>query len=238
MAITCWRRNRRGSGQGLPLILADDFPCHQTGPITDIHLWASWLGDAATTPIPPVPITLGIWSDVPATIGPAGPVPSHPGVLLWSQTFVPGGALPGRYKAVPTSWAPSPFWDPEPPPAGVIMGNDNILWQYNFYPDPANAFVQQGTAAAPTNYWLSVTAGANLVAFGWRTRPSSRAMMRYMDTWTLPAQLPWEIGRSCSIPCCRRRVSISPLLSPRPANSPAASGLHQVGAVSRSSDRA
>ena len=58
-----------GTGQGLPLILADDFPCQQTGPITDIHIWASWLGDAATTPIPPVPITLGIWSDVPATGG-------------------------------------------------------------------------------------------------------------------------------------------------------------------------
>ena len=37
-----------GTGQGLPLILADDFPCHQPGPITDIHIWASWLGDAAT----------------------------------------------------------------------------------------------------------------------------------------------------------------------------------------------
>src|SRR2546423_5835293 len=30
---------------GQPLILASDFRCTQTGPITDIHLWASWLGD-------------------------------------------------------------------------------------------------------------------------------------------------------------------------------------------------
>lgn len=166
-----------GAGQGLPLILADDFPCRLTGPITDIHIWASWLGDATSVPLPAIPITLGIWSDVPAVAGPTGTVPSHPGALLWSQTFVQGGALPGQYKAVPAGWAPSPFWDPDPPPAGVVMGNDNIVWQYNFYPDPANLFTQQGTAAAPTNYWLSVTAGANVAAFGWRTSP-----VQYGDT--------------------------------------------------------
>jgi hypothetical protein len=169
----CWQPSRRPvAARAWPLILADDFPCHQTGPITDLHIWASWLGGAATTPIPPIPITLGIWSGVPATIGPVGPVPSHPGVLLWTQTFVQGGALPGQYEAVPKGWAPSPFWDPEPPPAGVIMGTDKVVWQYNFHPDPAGVFVQQGTATAPTNYWLSVTAGANLAAFGWRTSPA------------------------------------------------------------------
>jgi hypothetical protein len=184
-----------GSGQGLPLILADDFPCHQTGPITDIHIWASWLGDAATTPIPPIPITLGIWSDVPATNGPTGPVPSQPGVLLWQQTFIQGGAVPGHYKVVPKGWAPSPFWDPEPPPAGGIKGTDNILWQYNFYPDPANLFVQQGTAAAPTNYWLSVTVGANSVAFGWRTSPAhygDDAVFGHMNNTGTSALNDWQ----------------------------------------------
>jgi hypothetical protein len=150
---------------GQPLVLADDFPCTQTGPITDIHIWASWLGDSAALNIAPIPITLGIWSDVPASPGAAT---SHPGVLLWSQTFLPGGALPGHYKIAPKGFAPSPFWDPDPPPAGNIMGNDSILWQYNFYADPANAFVQQGTATAPTNYWLSVSTGTNTATFGWR----------------------------------------------------------------------
>ena len=27
------------------IVLADDFPCNTTGPITDIHLWGSWLND-------------------------------------------------------------------------------------------------------------------------------------------------------------------------------------------------
>jgi hypothetical protein len=154
-----------GSGVGQPIILADDFPCTQTGPITDIHIWASWLGDSAALNIAPVPITLMIWSDVPASSS----GPSHPGVVLWSQTFLPGGALPGYYKVVPKGFTPSPFWNPDPPPAGNIEGNDSVVWLYNFYTVPGNEFVQQGTAAAPTNYWLSVTAGTNVVAFGWRT---------------------------------------------------------------------
>jgi hypothetical protein len=153
-----------GAGPNQPLVLADDFPCTQTGPITDIHIWASWLGDSAALNITPVPITLAIWSDVPAS----PTASSHPGVKLWTQTFLPGGALPGHYKVVPKGFAPSPFWDPDPPPAGLIMGNDSILWQYNFYTDPQNVFVQQGTATTPTNYWLSVSAGTNVVAFGWR----------------------------------------------------------------------
>ena len=185
-----------GSGAGLPLILADDFPCTLTGPITDIHIWASWLGDAATANVPDMPIALGFWSDAPASNNAAGQtVPSHPGILLWTQTFQPGGAIPGHYKKVPVSWAPSPFWDPDPFPAGNIMGNDNINWQYNFYPDPAQPnglFVQQGTAVAPTNYWLSVTAGTNVVAFGWRTAAvhyNDNAVFGHMDPLTGTAPL-------------------------------------------------
>ena len=32
-----------------PIMVADDFPCNTTGPITDIHIWASWLGDTASS---------------------------------------------------------------------------------------------------------------------------------------------------------------------------------------------
>ena len=59
-----------------PLILADDFQCTNTGPITDIHIWASWIGN---NPDPNTIITLGIWTDVPAI--PGGPF-SHPGQLV------------------------------------------------------------------------------------------------------------------------------------------------------------
>jgi len=32
-----------------PKVLADDFLCTQTGLITDIHIWGSWLGDYLPT---------------------------------------------------------------------------------------------------------------------------------------------------------------------------------------------
>ena len=166
-----------GGGQGI--MLADDFPCTQTGFITDIHIWASWLQDSASNTIPDIPITLGFWTDVPASSN----GPSHPGSNLWTQTFLPGGATPGHYKKVPGPWAPSLFWNPDPFPAGFIMGNDNLVWQYNFYPDPQQSLFQQtGTAALPTNYWLSVTTGTNTATFGWRT--SARSSWRRRRFWT------------------------------------------------------
>src|SRR5579872_7223807 len=159
-----------GPANNPPLILADDFRCTQSGPITDIHIWASWFGIAGTANIPPIPITLSFWSDVPAiTNNPTGPpIPSHPGQMLWTQTFVPG-----QYVVRPWSSSNERFWDPDPSPNGIILGPDNLIWQYNFY--PTNPFVQQGSAAAPVIYWLSVTAGSASQTgapgplFGWKT---------------------------------------------------------------------
>jgi hypothetical protein len=143
---------RAAGTAGAPLILADDFPCRQTGPITDIHIWASWLGD---TPNTALPITLSFWSDLP------GASPSRPGTLLWRQTF-----QPGQYELCALSSADELFWTPDPPP-GQILGPDKIIWQYNFY--PSNPFTQTGSVTAPIVYWLSVTAGTNTAAFGWKT---------------------------------------------------------------------
>jgi hypothetical protein len=59
-----------------PIILADDFLCTKPGPITDIHIWASWLNDTNNCNLP---ITLSIWTDVPAITNQA---PSHPGTRV------------------------------------------------------------------------------------------------------------------------------------------------------------
>ncbi len=182
-----------GSAPGKAIILADDFPCIRTGPITDIHIWASWLGDAGTANVPDIPITLAIWSDVAATTNADGQaVPSHPGQRLWSQNFLPGGPLPGHYEIQP--WPPmplttQPFWSPDPPPAGAILGTDHIVWQYNFYPDAANIFVQQGTPSNPVMYWLSVTAGNIIESFGWMTAATNaydNAVFGHLDSTGTP----------------------------------------------------
>ncbi len=126
-------------------ILADDFPCDTTGPITDIHIWGSWLNDRISTN---TSFKLSIHSDVPAT----ATTPSHPGDVLWQQTF-----LPGQY--VPQQWdrAQEYFYEPN---TDKIIGSDTQVWLYNFNIDPtsANVFVQKGTATNKMIYWLDVQA--------------------------------------------------------------------------------
>jgi hypothetical protein len=135
------------------IALADDFACTNTGPISDIHLWCSWLGDQWATN---VPIWLGIYSDVPA-----GPIPSHPGTLLWSQTFAPG-----QYQPYLAATGKEGFYDPS---LTSLMGTDSIAFYYSFY--PTNPFVQTGSSSNPTNYWLAVYAPVTNVCnvFGWKT---------------------------------------------------------------------
>jgi hypothetical protein len=145
------------------IVLADDFSCNTTGPITDIHLWGSWLNNNQGT------ITnfwLGIYNDVPAvTNGLNGQVtPSHPGNnLLWQQSFVLG-----QYVESPYATGSELFYDPSLP---GFIGPDTLAWYYCFY--PTNPFVQQGTAAKPTNYWLAVSAQISdqtpTTLFGWKT---------------------------------------------------------------------
>jgi len=169
----------------LPLMIADDFPCRKTGPITDIHIWASWLTD---NPDPTIPITLSIWSDVPAVTNADGSViPSHPTNMLWSQIFGPG-----QYTVRPWQTADEQFWNPGPWPKGQILGPDHMIWQYNFY--PAKPFVQQGSPTNPIVYWLSVTAGANTAMFGWKTSTNhwnDDAVVGHLDPNGIP-KLDWQ----------------------------------------------
>jgi hypothetical protein len=155
-------------------ILADDFPCHQAGPITDIHIWGSWLNDQFTTDGTPSPFVnlntkfkLSIHADVPASS--TDPY-SHPGTELWSMIFDPT-QYTMRPWGSPTDEA---FYDPN---TNTILGRDTRIWQYNFNIDPAAAFNQAGPNAtgAPTIYWLDVQAivpwqpGTPETIFGWKT---------------------------------------------------------------------
>jgi hypothetical protein len=147
------------------IVLADDFPCNSTGPITDIHVWGSWLNDQVGT------ITnfwIGIYNDVPATGG--GPVGggtnSHPGTLLWYQDFSTNQFALSIYTN-----ASEYFYNPT---NNTIMGSDDTVWYYCFY--PTNPFVQRGSPTQPTNYWLAIRAqlsdvNTNIV-YGWKSSAS------------------------------------------------------------------
>src|SRR5204863_6181330 len=87
---------------------------------------------------------------------------SRPGQVLWSETFGPGDYIQCFYTNTSEQ-----FYDPSVP---AILGPDNKIYYLCFF--PKQPYVQQGTSARPTNYWLAVnaqvTAGAQHL-FGWHT---------------------------------------------------------------------
>jgi len=137
-------------------VLADDFLCTQTGPITDVHIWGSWLNDIVD---PNATFKLSIHADVPAG---SDATYSHPGQELWRAYFEPG-----QYLKRPWATANEQFFEPN---TNEIIGSDTQVFQYNFNIDPAVAFVQQGDAAKPQVYWLDVQAVTAMgTVFGWKT---------------------------------------------------------------------
>lgn len=155
---------------GVGKYLADDFLCTTPGPITDVHIWGSWLNDilpvnSAGLPDPTaVAFKLSIHADVP---GVPGATPSHPGPALW-ETIIP----PGSYKAVTWTQVPDGEGFFNPNTGQLIRPADKVIWQYNFNIPPAAAFFQQGTTANPIVYWLDVLAQPtdDRALFGWKTR--------------------------------------------------------------------
>ena len=140
-----------------PIVLADDFVCTNIGPISDIHLWCSWLGDNIDLS---APIWLAIYDDVPATNN----QPSHPGNLVWSQWFGPNDYVQNLYTTGFES-----FYDPS---TSTTLGTDTNMYYYCFSLFPTNRFVQTGTAASPQTNWLAVYAAPSGNAgsrFGWKT---------------------------------------------------------------------
>ncbi len=167
-------------------ILADDFLCTQSGPITDVHIWGSWwedilpqsgtLPDGGIAPGGPgsVIFKLSFHSDVPAfQPEPGGPiVPSHPGELLWQGLFAPG-----QYNVIPYGQAQELFYDPNldtktPTGPNGVIGIDQQVWQYNFHDLGPNPFVQTEGEI----YWLDMQAlvldtnPEMRALFGWKTR--------------------------------------------------------------------
>jgi hypothetical protein len=133
-----------------PKILADDFLCTASGPITQIKIWGSWTNDLnpAHVGLPPC-FCLGIWSDVPAVAG----NPSHPGTNLWNCCLYSNQYSFSIFTSlgVPGTNLVEEFFDPN---TDSIIGMDNVIWQYTFDIPTNRAFIQTNG----TIYWLSVYA--------------------------------------------------------------------------------
>lgn len=155
-------------------ILGDDFLCKQTGPITDIHIWGSWLDDLLPMPVTGgqrnennVAFTLGICADIPDPDGPDNPGHSQPGDLLWWRAFQPGEFTARLYEEV----FDGEGWYTPGDSGFFVFPGDKVVWQYNFLIDEAEAFIQAGTPEQPIVYWLCVKAAVvdPDARFGWKS---------------------------------------------------------------------
>jgi hypothetical protein len=163
-----------------PFELADDFLCTNTGPITDLHLWVSWQGDRLPQDPRSVSFNISFWSDQPA--GPAGEH-SQPDKLLWQTNMSFTNYTFRLWKNV----ADGEGW--LTPPDLYAWPADQQIWQYNFFFDRTNAFVQDGTPEEPKTNWVVVSAIIEEPGcfIGWKTSTS-----HWNDdaVWRLP-QVPW-----------------------------------------------
>ncbi len=149
-------------------VLADDFPCTSTGPITGIHVWGSWLNDQMN---PNTTFSLSIYANNPGSSANGGySYPDNtPPSPLWSMAFPPGSYIPLVYKTDD----PEQFYDPN---TNQIIGADTTAYEYNFNIPQALAFTQTGTLSNPAVYWLSLQAEVppdpttgGVDVFGWKT---------------------------------------------------------------------
>lgn len=144
-----------------PFLLADDFLCTTTGPLTEIWIWGSWFGDYY--PFGQIPDQVGfrlsIHTDIPATDNEY----SRPGPTLWLHDAPPGTFEVFHFAEGPEGWLD--------PPDGYIFPADFNCWLYRFYIDPSDAFWQYGNEAEPMIYWLDVQAYPldPEARFGWKT---------------------------------------------------------------------
>ncbi len=145
-----------------PFILADDFLCTQTGPVTQIIVYGSWYHDMFPPP-PQTVFTLSIHTDIPAWQSPTGY--SMPGDPIWLREFrYPEYQVEPFMQELHEGWmTPPDMYDPFA---------DTICWRYVF-PLMPGEFFQQGTPEEPVVYWLDVQARVDDVPpdvkFGWKT---------------------------------------------------------------------
>jgi hypothetical protein len=167
-------------GDPTPRVLADDFNCTTTGPITNVVLWGSWHDDHKGNI---KKIHLSIHDDDPC--GPMGW--SEPNNLLWSRDFGPSEFNETPYA---TLIDPEWWWDPatQQPP---IQPGDYVVWQYDITIDSSNQFIQQGDPCNPVIYWLDVYVelevdpqDPNIYEFGWKTRDRADGHFKDDAVWS------------------------------------------------------
>lgn len=146
-----------------PNLLASDFKCNASGPITNITIWGSWFQDMFPGNPGNVRFALSFHSDIPDPDG-SGPAYSMPGDLLWLRYFYPNDPNPFTWNIyaaeLQEGWVDTP--------GGYLWPGDTMCVQYTFPIPAANAFVQTNGVI----YWLDVQAMPTVQGpfrFGWKS---------------------------------------------------------------------
>ena len=194
-----------------PMKLADDFECTETGYITGIHIWGSWLNDRLPMPAIGGPgdannvrFRLSIFSDIPAGVDSY----SRPGELLQEWFFDPGTFDVSKYAVdVNEGWLNPPYdYNPK---------GDTVVWQYNFLLD--KPFEQMGTEEEPIVYWLALSAVVPTdpnAFFGWKT---STDHWNDDAVWSTPGASWQELRYNFAHPFEGDSMDLAFVITPEPA---------------------
>ncbi len=135
-------------------VLADDFLCIQNGPITDLHLWGSWLGDYMPPDGRPVSFHVSIHADVPDPDG-EGPLYSMPGELFWEQDVYQFDCMPEEPSL--QGWFEPPDW--------YLQNNHVHYFRYDLFFEPPYFVQTEGMI-----YWVDIAVVPPLdYCWGWKT---------------------------------------------------------------------
>lgn len=145
-------------------VVGDDFSCIHPGPITNIHIWGSWLNDELAAP---ANVTLHLWITDDHPAGPEHPY-STPTNFASAWHYEVPGIIPHQWKTLPE---PEGWYNPFAPDQQYVYPGDSNIVQYNIEIPEHEAFIQQGTLEEPKTYWLLVMMDIDEPDkyFGWKT---------------------------------------------------------------------
>ena len=150
-----------------PRLLADDFNCVSTGPITKVIFWGSWMNDEKGEINK---VHLSIHSDLSVDDPCNLEDYSMPKDLLWERNFLANDINETSFATVdPREW----FWDPVAGDPSPTQYADQVIWKYEIPIARSEAFIQQGDPCNPVIYWLDISvdidSSAAMPKFGWKT---------------------------------------------------------------------
>jgi hypothetical protein len=153
--------------EGIRKVLADDFLCTASGPITNITFWGSWFNDEFPEQDPFQGINnihLSIHKDIPDPDG-EGPEYSKPDLpTLWEWDINPIN-LPNGWNVRITAEEPSVQGWYNPNTGEFFPDNHMQYFRYDITVPQDEAFVQTSN----TIYWLDVSVETTLGLWGWKT---------------------------------------------------------------------